>query len=122
MLFVTWNLSEHRETVFCKLRSMFDLSQTLYPGILHSTTPSATGAIPVQASTGRLVMRGEKGIGSTIPMPTFAGRPSTMNSFLPVEIPLNSMAGPQRLQTSEVQFDKIPHTIIIFVLENSKPR
>ena len=34
--------------------------------------------------------------------------PSTMNSFLPVEIPQNSVAGQQRLQISELQFDKSP--------------
>ena len=39
-------------------RSMFDSSQTPYQEILHPTNPSATGAIPVQVSTGRLVARG----------------------------------------------------------------
>ena len=65
----------------------------------------ATGGIPVQRSTWGLVARGEEQIGSTIPMPMFAGRPSTMNSFLPAEIPQNSIAVQQRLQISELQFD-----------------
>ena len=42
-------------------------------------------------------------------MPMTAGRPSTMNSSLPVEIPQNSMAVQQRLQISELQFGKFPH-------------
>ena len=41
-------------------------------------------------------------------MPMNAGRPSTMNSFLPAEISHNSLAVPQRLQISELQFDKFP--------------
>ena len=38
-------------------------------------------------------------------MPMTAGRPSTIYSFLPAEIPQNSMAVQQRLQISELQFD-----------------
>ena len=52
--------------------------------------------------------RCEERIGSTIPMSLFAGGPSTINSFLPAEIPQNSMAVQQRLQTLELQFDKSP--------------
>ena len=32
-----------------------------------------------------------------------------MSSLVPVEIPKNSMVGQQRLQTSELQFDKFPN-------------
>ena len=39
-------------------------------------------------------------------MPMSARRPSTMNSFLPAEVPQNSMADQQRLQISELHFDK----------------
>ena len=95
----TWNLSGSNP------RLMFDSLQMPYQGILHSTNQSATGGIPVQRSTWRRVARGEEQIGSTIPMPMFAGRPSTMNSFLPAEIPQNSIAVQQRLQISELQFD-----------------
>ena len=41
-------------------------------------------------------------------MPMSAGRPSTVVFFLPAEIPQNSMAVQQRLQISELQFDKFP--------------
>ena len=44
----------HRETFFGNPRPLFDSTQTPFQGILHSTTPSATGAVPVQASTGNL--------------------------------------------------------------------
>ena len=44
--------------------------------------------------TGTLFTRDDKQNRGTIPMPTFARRPSTMNSLLPVDIPQNSMVGP----------------------------
>ena len=106
MPFDTRNLSETQGHVLGNPRPMFDSSQAPYQGILHSTNPSATGAIPVQESTGRLVARGEERIGSTTTVPMSARRPSTMNSFVPPEVPQNSMAGQQRLQISELQFDK----------------
>ena len=60
--------------------------------------------------TERLVAKGEEQTGSTIPMPIFARRPSTMNSFSPAEISQNSIANQQRLQMSELHFWKIsPH-------------
>ena len=52
------------------------------------------------------VGRDEDRINDTIPMPTFARRPSTMSSSFPVVFPQNSMAVRQRLQISELQFDK----------------
>ena len=77
----TWNLSEPHENVFGNTRPMFDSSQTPYQGILHSTIPRATGAFPVQGTTGTPVARGEERIGSTTTLPMSARRPSTMNSF-----------------------------------------
>ena len=45
----------------------------------------------------------------TIPMPTFATRPLTASSTMPVELPQNCMVGQQRQQISELQFDKFPN-------------
>ena len=53
----TWNLSGTQGNVFDNPGAVIDSSQTPYQGILHSTTPSATGSIPVQVSTGRPVAR-----------------------------------------------------------------
>ena len=77
----TWNLSETQWSVFGNPRAVTGSSQIPHQGILHSTNQSATGGIPVQRSTGRPVAKGEEQTGSTIPMPIFARRPSTMNSF-----------------------------------------
>ena len=99
---------DHRKTFFGSPRSTFDSSQTPYQVILHSTNPSATGAVPVHICTGALVAGDEERIGSTIPMPTFAGRSSTLNSLLPVDLPQMSIVGQQRQHISELQFDKFP--------------
>ena len=114
----TWNLSETHGNGLGNPRLMFDSAQTLYQGVLRSTTSSAAGAIPVQVITGRPVARGEERIGSTTPMPMSAGKPSTMNSFLLAKIPQNSMALQQRLQISELQFNKFSHTFNVFMLED----
>ena len=42
-------------------------------------------------------------------MPTFAGRPSTMSSTIPVELWQNYVVGQQRQQISELQFDIFPY-------------
>ena len=77
----TWYMELVRDTrnVFGNPRAVTDSSQIPYQGILHSTNQSATGGIPVQ-STGRPVAKGEEQIGSTVPMPSFARRPSAMSS------------------------------------------
>ena len=104
----TWNLCGTQGNVFGSARAVTDSSQTPCQGILHSLNQSATVGNPVQKSTGRPVAKGEEQIGSTKPMPSFAIRPSTMNSFFPAEVPQNSMADQQRLQISELHFDKYP--------------
>ena len=45
----------------------------------------------------------------TIPTPTFATRPLTTSSTIPVELLQNYMVGQQRQQISELQFDKFPN-------------
>ena len=53
--------------------------------------------------------RDDKQNRNTIPMPTFAGRPSTFSSKIQVEFPKNSMVGEQRQQISELKFDNFPN-------------
>ena len=48
-------------------------------------------------------------------MPTFATKPLTVSSTIPVELPQNSMVGQQRQQTSELQFEKFPNPISFLV-------
>ena len=101
----TWNTSGIQKNVF---GNHVSTCQSSRKGIHHSTTPGTTGSLPVHIGTGTPVARDEGRIKGTTPMPTFARRPSTMNSSLLVEIPLNSSVGQQRQQMSELQFDKFP--------------
>ena len=91
----TWNWSGSQENVFANPRSTLESSQTPFRGIHQCATPSAVGEVPVLISTGAPFAREEERIGNTIPMPTFASRPSTMRSFSPVDIPQSSMVGQQ---------------------------
>ena len=105
----TWNLSGLQENVVANPRSKLESSQTPYRGIHQCATPRATGEVPVLISTGAPVAREEERIGNTGPMPTFASRPSTTSSFLPVDIAQSSVVGQPRQQISELQFDKFPN-------------
>ena len=60
--------------------------------------------------------RDDKQNKDTIPMPTFAGTPSTMSSKMLVEFPQNSMVGQQRQQISELHFDKFlnPQSFLVW--------
>ena len=86
---------DHRKTLVVANFLTFDSSRNHYQGI-HSTTPGATGSVPVHIGTGTPVARDENRIRGTILMPTFARRPSTMSSFLLVKIQQNSMVGQQQ--------------------------
>ena len=104
----TWNLSGTQGNVFGSPRAV-----SIHPdplsrnsSLLESKCYRWVGGNPVRHSTGRLVAKGEEQIGSIIPMPRFARKPSTMNSFSPAEGPQNSMVDQQSFQISERQFDK----------------
>ena len=111
----TWILSGTQGNVFGNPRAVIDSTQTPYQGILHSWNQSATGGNHVRDSTGRPVGKSEEQNRGTIPLPSFARRPSTMNSFFPAEGPQNFMADQQRLQASELHFDKFSN---VFILED----
>ena len=106
---------DYRKTFFANPRSTLESLQKPYRGIHPFMTPNAAGEAPAIISTGALVAREEERIGNTIPMPTFACRPSNMRSLSPVDIPQSSMFGQQRQRISELQFDKFllhPHFCI----------
>ena len=77
----TWKLSGTQGNFLTIPRAAIDSSETPYQGILHSTNQGATGVNPVQKSTWRPLAKGEEQSGSTVPVPGFARRPSTMNSY-----------------------------------------
>ena len=119
LLLDTWNTSGPQENVFGNQFSTFD-SRRDHPQGIHPCAPQRErGSVPQATGSGTLLARDDKQNRDTIPMPTFAGRPSTVSSLMPVGFPQNSMVGQQRQQISELQFDKFPDSPIIFGLEDS---
>ena len=102
----TWNQSGLQENVFGYQFSTFDSHRDHHQGIHPCAPQRERGPVPQYTGSGTLYAREDKQNGGTIPMPTFARRPSTMSSLIPVEFPKNSMAGQRRQQISDVQFDK----------------
>ena len=78
------------------------------PGNIAHDTRRETESVPRAIGTGTSFARDDEQSRGTIPMPMFARRASTMSLFIPVECPQNSKVGQQRLQMSELQFDKCP--------------
>ena len=115
----TSNQSRVQENVFSNQFSTSD-SRRDHPQGFHSGAPQRErGSVPQATGTGTLLARDDKRNRGTIPMPTFAGRPSTMSSKIPVEFPQNSMVGQQRQQISELHFDKFPNPQSFFCVGNT---
>ena len=111
----TWNTSRPQENVFGDQFSTFD-SPRDHPQGIHPCAPQRErGSVPQATGSGTLFARDDKQNRDTIPMLTFAGRPSTVSSLTPVGFPQNSMVGQQRQQTSELQMDKflIPNHFLV---------
>ena len=106
----TWNLLGTSGNVFASPPTPIGSSSTAHQGILHSWNQSATGENPVRDSTGKLVARSEERNRETTPMPRFARTPTTWNSLFQAQgaYPQNDVADHQRLEISELQFDKFP--------------
>ena len=68
--------------------------------------PNAAGEARGLISTGESVAREDERIRSTIPMPTFARRPPTMSSCIPVDVPQSYKVKQQIQQILELQFGK----------------
>ena len=87
----TWNTSGLQENVFGNRSSIFDSSRD-HPQGIHSCAPQKErGSVPQATGSVTLFARDDKQSKDTIPMPTFARRPSTMGSITLVDFPQNSM-------------------------------
>ena len=113
--FDTWILSEPQENVLGDQFSTLDSPRDHHQGLHYRTTPRETGSVPQTTGTETSFTSDEEQNGGTIPMPTFARRPSTMSSLFPVDFPQNYMVGQQRQQISELQFDKFLYPRSFFV-------
>ena len=88
-------------------------SSSPYPGGFNPWISNVTEDTPVLTSTGRPVTCGERQVPDTVLTPRFQPGPSAGNSFDPKEgrFLKNYGADQQRLQISELHFDKFPNPI-----------
>ena len=116
----TWNQSGVQENVFGNPCSAFDSPRDLPQRISSDDVQRNREAIPLHLHAKvKTSLTSEDGQNyGTIPMPIFASRPLTTSSKHPVNFPQNYVVGQQRQQISELQFDKVPQSIIIFGVEN----
>ena len=113
----TCDTSGLQENGFENQFSTFD-SLRDHPQGIHPCAPQTEQeSVPQAAGIGTLFASDDKQNKGTIPLPTFAGRSSTMCSLTPVDFPHNSMAGQQRQQISELQFDKFPYPQSLLIWE-----
>ena len=101
----SWNTSGLQENVFGNQFSTFHSPPRLQ-GVHPCAPQRERGSVPQATASGTLFATDDEHNRDTSPMPTYAGRTSTMGSFIPVDFPQNSMVGQQ---ISEVQFDKFPN-------------
>ena len=92
--------------IFGNQFSTFDSPRDRPQGVHCCKTQREQGPVPQAAGTGTPCSQEETKNRGTIPKPTFAGKPSTVSSLIPVEFPHNSMVGQQ---ISVLQSDKLPH-------------
>ena len=119
LLLDTWNQSGLHENAFGNQLSTFDsprdCSQRIQSDDLQRNREAAPEAGRMKTSHTSEDRQNQ----GTIPMPTFATRPLTTSSTIPVELPQNYMVGQEREQISELQFDKFPNPNRFFCAGNS---
>ena len=103
-----WNSQGISGNVFANPRAS---SSSPYPGGFNPWISNVTEDTPVLTSTGQPVTCGERQIPDTVLTPRFQPGPSAGNSFDPKEGSFlnNYGADQQRLQISELHFDKFPN-------------
>ena len=99
---------DHRKTFFGNQFSTFDSPRDYSQRIHSDDVQRERGAVPVDGGSETSHTSDDRQNQGTIPMPTFATRPSTTSSTIPVEHSQNYMVGQQGQQMSEFQFDKFP--------------
>ena len=103
----TWNQSGLQEKRFFGHQfSTFDSPKDCSQRIQSDDVERNHEAVPEAGRTKTIHTSEDRQNHGTIPMPTFATRPWTTTSTIPVELPQNFMVGHQRQQILELQFYK----------------
>ena len=117
----TWSTSGLQEHVFGNQVSTFDSPRDYSQRIQSGDVQRNRQTVPEAGRTKTSHTSGDRQNHGTVPMPTFATRPLTTSSAIPVELPQNYMVGQQRQQISELEFDKFPIPQSFLCVETSIP-
>ena len=120
--FDTWNISGLQENVFGYQFSTFDSPRDHHRGIHPCAPQRERESFPQATGSGTIFARDDKQSRDTIPMPTFARRPPTMSSCIPVDIPQSSMVGQQRQLRSCNSTNSPIHNRFLCGKFDSKPK
>ena len=104
----TWNQSGLQENVFGNQSSTFESPRGHPQRIQSDDVQRNREEVPVDGRTKTNHTSEDRQNQGTIPMPTFAPRPLTTSSTMPVKLPQNCMVGQKRQQISELQLNKFP--------------
>ena len=102
----TWNPFGLQENVFGNQFSTFDSSRDYSQRRQSDDVQRNREAVPEAERTKTVHTSEDRLNQGTISMPTFATKPLTTSSTIPMELPQNYMVGQQRQQISELQFDR----------------
>ena len=114
----TWNTCGLQENVFGDQFSTFDSLRDHPQGIDSCGTQRERGSVPQATGTGTFFTRDDKQNRGTISMPTFAGRPSTMSSTIPVDFPKKFYGWTAKTANFGTANRQLPYSTIIFGLED----
>ena len=115
----TCNTSVLQGIVFGNQFSTFD-SPRDHPQGIHSCAPQRErGSVPQATGTGTLIARGDKQNTDTIPMPTFARRPSNMSFAIPVDFFAEFYGWTEKTANIGTAIRQIPKSPIILGLEDT---
>ena len=105
----TWNQSGLQENFLGNQFSTFDSPRNLPQRIPSDNVQRNREAVPEAGRTKTIHTSEDRLNQGTIPMPTFATKPSTTSSTMPMELPQNFLVGQRRHQISKLQFDEVPN-------------
>ena len=105
----TWNQDGLQDNVFGNQFSSFDSPRNHPQRIQSDDAQRNREAVPEAGRTQTSHTSEDRQNQGTIPMPTFATRPLTTTSTIPVELPQNYMVVQQKQQISELQLDNFPN-------------
>ena len=114
----TWNQSGVQENVF-EINFLRLIHLKIFPKEFHLTTCKEIEKRSLKPTGRRLFTQAKTQNQVTIPMPTFAMKPLTASSTMPVELPQSCMVGQQRQPNIGMVIQQIPKSTIVLGVENS---